>query len=184
MKVYCLRHGLTKMNKQKKVNGQIDEPLAEEGIEQAKELVALLPKSIKYIYTSPLLRARQTGEIISAKLNLPIFSPLELTEIHMGSLAGKSWEEMEEGLDLKQKHRSAQFDYRPFGGESVKDVKKRLMKFFKKINGKYQDFEALIITHGGIIRFFYLFDQGEIPYETEQHASLLTFDLNKILKNS
>lgn len=99
----------------------------------------------------------------------------------MGTLAGKSWEEMEDGLNLKEKHRSAQFDYHPYGGESVKDVKKRLMAFLKKINGKHADDEALIITHGGIIRFFHLFHNGEIPYETEKHISPLQFDLDKIL---
>lgn len=102
----------------------------------------------------------------------------------MGSLAGKSWEEMESGLDLKKKHRSAKFDYRSYGGESAKEVRKRVLAFLKKINGKHQDFEVLIITHGGIIRFFYLLDHGEIPYETEKHISPLIFDLDRILKNS
>ena len=172
------------MNKKKKVNGQIDEPLAPEGIEQTKTVISLLPKSIKYIYTSPLLRARQTGEIINSELNLQILSPDELTEIHMGSLAGHSWEEMQEGLELKKKHRSVQFNYLPYGGESMEDVKKRLIKFLKNINGKYKDNEVLIITHGGIIRFFHLLHNGEVPYEPEEHNSLLMFDLDKILKNS
>lgn len=185
MKIFCLRHGLTRLNEQKKVNGEVDEPLIPAGIEQAKEAISLLSKSIKHIYCSPMLRAKQTAKIIASKLKVPVSEVSELTEIRMGpSLAGKSWEEMEDGLNLKQKHRSAQFDYRPYGGESVQDVKKRLMTFFRKINGKHQDFEALIITHGGIIRFFYLFDQGEIPYETEKHISPLTFDLDRILKKS
>ncbi len=184
MKVYVIRHGLTELNKKKKVNGEIDEPLAPEGIEQAQATISILPESIKHIYTSPLLRARQTAEIINSKLNRPISPTNELTEIHMGSLAGKSWDEMESGLELKEKHRSVQFDYQPYGGESVKDVKNRLITFLKKINGKHQDFEALIITHGGMIRFFHLFHNGEVPYETEKHILLLTFDLDKILKNS
>lgn len=185
MKIYVIRHGLTKLNKQKKVNGEVDEPLIPEGIEQAKEAISLLPKTIKHIYSSPMLRAKQTAEIIISKLKVPVSEVAELTEIRMGrSLAGKSWEEMKDGLNLKQRHRSAQFDYRPHGGESVQDVKKRLVIFFRKINGKYQDFEVLIITHGGIIRFFYLLGQGEIPYETEKHISPLQFDLDKILKNS
>lgn len=186
MKIYVIRHGLTELNKKKKVNGEIDEPLASEGIEQAHEAVNILPKTIKHIYSSPMLRARQTAEIISSKLNLPKSSwPEELREIQMGAaLVGKSWEEMENGLDLKQKHRSVEFDYRQFGGESVKDVKKRLIKFLKKINNKHQDFEVLLITHGGIIRFFHLLNVGEVPYETEKHISPLSFDIDKILKNS
>lgn len=184
MKIYIIRHGLTELNKQKKVNGQIDEPLAPEGVEQAKAAIPLLPKSIKHIYTSPLLRARQTGEIINSILNHPISFPDELTEIHMGSLAGKSWEEMESGLKLKIKHRTVQFDYRPYGGESVKEVKKRITEFLKKVRLKHKDNEVLIITHGGIIRLLYLLEQNKVVDETEKHVSLLTFDLDKILKNS
>ncbi len=184
MKIYVVRHGLTELNKQKKVNGEIDEPLAQEGIEQAKEAISTLPDSITHIYTSPLLRARQTAEIIGSALKIPAFPVKELTEIHMGTLAGKSWEEMESGLELKEKHRSVQFDYQPFGGESVKDVHKRLVKFLKKINGKHIDDQVLIITHGGIIRFFHLLDSGEVPYETEKHISLLEFDLKKILNQA
>lgn len=182
MKIYCLRHGLTELNKKKKVNGEIDEPLAPEGIEQAKAIEADIPKSVTHIYSSPLLRAQQTAEIISSALNLPIAVTNELTEIRMGVLAGKSWEEMENGLELKKKHRTVTFDYRPYGGESLADVKTRILTFFKEINKKYSDHEVLLITHGGMIRLINLLEQGESVYETEKHVSLLTFDLDKILK--
>lgn len=182
MKVYIIRHGLTELNKKKKVNGQIDEPLAPEGIEQAKTAASLLPESVQYIYTSSLLRARQTAEIINSKLKRPVFSEDALSEIHMGTLAGKSWEEMESGLELKKKHRIVQFDYQPFGGESVKEVKKRVTEFLKKVKQKHKDNEILIITHGGIIRLLYLLEQNQVVDETEKHVSLLTFDLDKILK--
>ncbi|VVA43745.1 conserved hypothetical protein [Candidatus Roizmanbacteria bacterium] len=184
MKIYVIRHGRTELNKEKKVNGEIDEPLIKEGVEQAKTIVAFIPKSVKYIYTSPLLRARQTAEIINLKLNLPIDIKDELTEVHMGSLAGKSWEEMESGLELKKKHRTVQFDYRAYGGESAKNVKKRIIAFFKSIQRKHGDNEILVITHGGVIRLIHLLEYGESVYETEKHVSLLTFDLDKILKNS
>lgn len=184
MKIYVIRHGLTELNKAKKVNGEIDEPLIKEGEEQAKAIIALIPKSVKYMFTSPLLRAKQTAEIINSKLNLPIHIQDELTEVHMGSLAGKSWEEMDNGLELKKKHRSVQFDYRRYGGESVKDVKKRILKFFKKINDIYRENEVLIVTHGGMIRLIHQLEFGESIYKTEKHTSLLAFDLSKILKNS
>lgn len=184
MKIYLIRHGLTHLNKAKKVNGEVDEPLASEGIEQAQAIVELIPKSVTQIYSSPLLRARQTAEIISSATNLPITVANELTEIRMGSLAGKSWEEINDGLELKKKHRTVQFDYRPYGGESLEDVTKRLTAFFNKINDKHADHEALIVTHGGMIRLINLLEQGESVYETEKHVSLLQFDLDKIINNS
>jgi len=172
-----MRHGLTELNKQKKVNGQIDEPLVSEGIEQAKSAISQIPENIKYIYSSPLKRAKQTAEIVNSKLNRPISFAAELAEIHMGRLAGKSWEEMEDGLNLKTEHRSVQFDYKPFGGESASEVKKRVAQFLKRIKTKHTDNEVLIVTHGGIIRLLYLLEQNKIVDETEKNVSLLAFDL-------
>ncbi len=184
MNIYIIRHGLTELNKKKRVNGQINEPLAPEGIEQAKAAISLIPKSVKHIYSSSLQRARQTAEIISSKLNIPTSSIEALSEIHMGSLAGNSWEEMELGLELKKKHRTVQFEYRAYGGESVKEVKKRVTEFLKQVKQKHKDNEVLIITHGGIIRLLYLLEQNKIVDETEKHVTLINFDLDKILKNS
>lgn len=180
--IYVIRHGLTELNKKKKVNGQIDEPLAPEGIKQAKEAISLIPESITHIYTSPLKRARQTAEIINFKLNLPISAVDEFTEIHMGTLAGYSWEEMAGGMDLKKKHRTIQFDYRAYGGESVTEVRERVTKFLKKVRQQHGYNEVLIVTHGGIIRLLYLLEQNKVIDETEKHALLLTFDLDQILK--
>lgn len=182
MKIYCLRHGLTELNKKKVVNGQIDEPLAPEGVQQAKIALALIPESITRIYTSPLLRAKQTAEIINSKLNRPLSLQIELTEIHMGSLAGKAWTDMETGLELKRKHRAIEFDYRPQGGESAKEVRKRVTAFLKKINGKYNDYEVLIVTHGGIIRLLHLLEHGNQLLDEIEHIALHTFDLDKILR--
>lgn len=180
MKVYCLRHGLTELNKQKRVNGEVDEPLAPEGIEQAKAAISSLPQTIKHIYTSPMQRARETAEILSSKLKCPVTVVDELTEIRMGSLAGKAWTEMEDGLELKKKHRTAQFDYRPHGGESVADVKMRVLTFLKKIKGKHADHEVLIITHGGIIRLLHLLEHNKPLIDDIAHISLHSFDLKLI----
>jgi len=182
VEVYVTRHGLTPLNKENKVNGEVDEPLAPEGVDQARSLT-IFP-SITHIYTSPLLRTRQTAQIINAQHNLPLIVEEGLTEIRMGSLAGKSWEEMENGLELKKKHRSVQYDYRTYGGESVEQVRKRLLKVFKKINNTYKNHEVLIVTHGGIIRFMHFLEQRTVIEDTVKNASIYTYNLDKILKST
>lgn len=184
MEIYVLRHGLTELNKQKKVNGQIDEPLAPEGIAQAKAAVMLIPDTVKYIYSSPMLRTRQTAEIINSLFNYPIFLHPKLTEIHMGSVAGKAWTEMENGQELKRKHRSIQFDYHLQGGESAQDVKNRVLEFIKEIKKKHAGNEVLIVTHGGIIRTFHFLEYGEQIAADIEHTALHKFDLDKILKRA
>lgn len=181
MEIYVVRHGLTELNKKGKVNGQIDEPLAPEGFEQARDAVVLIPKTITHIYVSPLLRARQTAEIINEETR-PIIVHPGLSEIHMGSLAGKAWTEMEDGLKLKQKHRSVQFDYSPYGGESASGIMTRVRIFLEEIHVKHGHHEVLLVTHGGIIRVIHLFQHGQPLVNEIEHISLLTFNLNKILK--
>ncbi len=42
-------------------------------------------------------------------------------------IADKSWGEMEEGLDLNQKHRPLQFNNGSYGGDSLERVTKRVL---------------------------------------------------------
>ena len=64
-----------------------------------------------------------------------------------------------------------------------RNVKIELCKLIDR-KKKHKDNEVLIITHGGIIRLLYLLEQNKVVDETEKHVSLLTFDLDKIIKNS
>ena len=63
MSIYYVRHGETDYNKAYLIQGSIDAPLNEVGMEQAHQ-IALKLKDIKFaaIYCSPLRRARQTAE--------------------------------------------------------------------------------------------------------------------------
>ncbi len=183
MKIYVIRHGLTELNKQKVLNSIIDEPLAREGIEQVRVIASRIPKSVTHIYSSPLIRTRQTAEIINARLKRLTSFHKELREIHMGALAGKSWHLMDSGEELKHKHRSIQFDYRPHGGESAEDVKKRIISLLKKLKANHGSHEALIVTHGGVIRTLHLLEHGKHQLDELENASLLIFDLDKILNN-
>lgn len=183
MKFFVIRHGLTPLNKKRILNAQIDEPLAPEGIEQAKASISLVPKTVKYIYSSSLLRAKQTAQIINSKLNLPLSATNALREIHMGLYAGRSWGDPDLGPELKKKHRTIQFDYRAHGGESAQDFKKRVISFLKIINSKHKDGEVLIVTHGGILRLLHLLEHNKELLEEIENASIHTADLKKILKD-
>ena len=68
-----MRHGKTDWNAKHKLQGRTDIPLNEEGIqmaEQAKEKY----KDVNFdiCYCSPLVRAKQTAEIVLEGRNIPI----------------------------------------------------------------------------------------------------------------
>lgn len=74
MKLFLIRHGQTDQNKQYVIQGWTDNPLNQNGIDQAHQVGQYLKRNHKtfdFAYTSPLIRASLTGEIILSYLKNP-----------------------------------------------------------------------------------------------------------------
>ena len=70
--IVLIRHGETDWNIIGRYQGQADPPLNKNGIQQAQQLASALHKSsLDKIYTSPLLRTKQTADLITEKLEVP-----------------------------------------------------------------------------------------------------------------
>src|ERR1035437_7305386 len=169
MKIYVIRHGLTELNKKGVINGHIHDNLAAEGISQAKMAAPLMPKTIKHIYSSSLNRAKQTAEILNEELRVPLTLHDELMEVNFGILNGTPFLD-----EYKKKHKSQQYDWGA-SGESIEDVKKRLLKVLRLIRSESSDGEALMVAHGGIVRLMYLLQDG-VAIDEIENASLHSFD--------
>lgn len=175
MKVYVIRHGQTELNKLGIINGHIDDPLASEGIEQAKLAAETLPKTIKHIYVSSLERAKQTASILNDELKVPMTFHDELREVNFGDLNGTPFLD-----EYKERHKMLDYDWRP-SGESFDDVKARVLKILNVVKNENGDGEALIVAHGGTIRLMHFLETGEY-LDNVGNASIQSFDLDKILK--
>jgi len=154
MELYLIRHGETEFNKHHQLMGQrIDAPLDATGLAQANEVVAKLPEDLAAIYSSPLQRARQTGEVVARHFHMDLAIRPELTERDFGSLSGKTWDEIDKqtGLSLSERDANLEYDYSPYGGESVFSVKNRLQKFLEEIQDRHQGQKIAAVTHYGII---------------------------------
>ncbi|MBE0688577.1 MAG: histidine phosphatase family protein, partial [Anaerolineae bacterium] len=89
IRVHIIRHGETIWNHEKRWQGQLDTPLSERGVQQAKLLARYLQtRPITAIYTSDLQRAYVTGEIIADALGLRPQTDTRLREMNMGVLQG------------------------------------------------------------------------------------------------
>ena len=175
MKVSVVRHGQTELNKKGFINGNLEDALTPEGEEQAHAAARILPNTIKRIYSSSLNRARQTAQILNENLQLPLTFHDELKEVNFGILNGTPYLPQ-----YKARHVAQDYDWRP-SGECVTDVQKRVLKILEIIKAENKDGEALIVTHGGVIRMMHLFEYGELMGDIE-NASLHTFDLDKICR--
>ena len=75
--IYILRHGKTEWNKRKKLQGRTDIPLCEEGRVMAQEAAEKYAGvHFDVCYCSPLIRAKETAEIILKDRNVPMSSDL------------------------------------------------------------------------------------------------------------
>lgn len=152
MKISFIRHGQTDYNSKGLITGHTDIPLNEKGLEQART-TDLEPEKYFHIYSSDLIRCKQTTEIINKKLSLPVTFDPRLRERNLGSYEGKAWDDMDP--TTRENDKNQIFDYRPFGGECTKDIENKIFGFIEEMKTKHPDEHILAVTSGGIIRFLH-----------------------------
>src|SRR6185436_11407887 len=93
--IHLVRHGETPYNAAGRFVGRTDVELSEHGQAQAQRVAeTLATRPLNGIYTSPLLRARQTAELIAKAHGLPIQERIELVELHHGEVEGLPYPEL------------------------------------------------------------------------------------------
>jgi broad specificity phosphatase PhoE len=158
MKLYFVRHGESEANLLWEFsNGLHKHGLTEKGRQQAARLAqSLRGAGITRIYTSPILRAVQTAEILADTLG-PAYAITEaLREYDVGALEGRSdqasWElfrQVNEAWLVRY-----EWDQRTAGGESFHDIRRRFVPF---VEGLLQEEAAtsgaiVLVGHGGTYR--------------------------------
>jgi probable phosphoglycerate mutase len=165
--LYFIRHGETPSNKQHIRQGiQIDDYLDTQGILQVAKIVPIVEKlKLDALYTSYLHRAEESAALINQKLKapIPIIHDSRLLERNFGTLTGKPQEYWDKILPNNHAlEQLQQYDYHPFGGESVEDVRQRVINAVLDMIINNPDKNVGIIAHNGPIRLI-LFHFPEIP---------------------
>lgn len=157
MRIHFARHGESTANTLRVFsNRQADHPLTEKGRAQAAALADHLSgRDFSAFYSSPIPRAVETAQIISAIIHMPFKIHAGLREFDAGVLEGRSdetaWAEFSElwnawfTLDLE--------DRRVAGGESLIDIRRRLGEFLDEVSCQpsRKETDILCITHGGLL---------------------------------
>lgn len=144
MKVTFVRHGQTDWNVKRKQQGRMDIPLNETGIAQAEKTAELLKdEPFDAVYSSPLIRARQTAQIICRGRNLPIIIEERIIERDMGEFQGKDWKSFDSYLFWDY---NANVQYEK--AESIRKFFQRVYEFLDELKGKTGN--VLIVAHGGV----------------------------------
>lgn len=153
-KVIFIRHGQTSWNKEKKYQGHSDISLNENGLRQA-ELVGkrLAVEKINAIYSSDLLRARQTAEHIAQYHALPIITKQGFREINFGVWEGLTYQEIMESWPAIFTTMYSQPSLTcPPQGESFDMMRQRVIMELRPCITNHQNETIVIVSHGGTMR--------------------------------
>jgi probable phosphoglycerate mutase len=155
--LYFVRHGETDWNALQRYQGRRDIPLNAKGREQAarngRVLAGLLgtgAAALDYV-ASPLLRARETMEIVRTAIGLPrepYRIEQRLAEIDYGHWEGHFWAELPrtdpEGFAARKADTWA---WQPTGGESYRMLSERVAGWLADVGR-----DAVVASHGGVSR--------------------------------
>lgn len=149
MRALLIRHGKTQGNSERRYIGITDEPLSDEG---RAEVERVRPdSSLKLVYVSPLLRARQTASILFPQAEQRVIP--DLRETDFGVFEGRSADEMFDDADYREWVDGMCLGPCP-GGESRGDVTRRAVAAFIEAVHDAEAAgveEAVFVTHGGVI---------------------------------
>jgi probable phosphoglycerate mutase len=149
--IWLARHGETDWNvSPPRFMGSVDIPLNDRGREQAHALAAEVD-GIAAVWSSPLLRARETAEIVAAEYGLEVWVDDRLAESRRGAWEGRPIPEIaEQEPDAWAAWRLGGAEFRFPGGESLGEHAARTAEALARV--ATGPVPALVVCHGGTIR--------------------------------
>jgi broad specificity phosphatase PhoE len=180
MHFFMIRHGLTDWNILGKWQGHSDMPLNETGVLQAKKLAARLKNvNLGNIYSSDLIRAVKTAEIVSGNKKITVRK--DLREIYLGEWEGLTEQQISSQPESYNNFISGEFPAP--GGESKKQCRDRISEAVHSIADSENDFFT-IVSHGATIRSFivYVMNGSLETYIPMHNTSLSEFIYDKNTK--
>lgn len=149
---YVFRHGETELNKQKRWQGSgMDYDLNENGVKQAQGLIEKLKdKGLEKIFSSPLIRAKHTADVVADALGIEVEVRDDLRECFYGEAEGQLIADLQKNVPeiVNNWNNPNYFNIRFEGGESKKDALDRVLAELVKITS--EDFNvAGVAIHGG-----------------------------------
>lgn len=155
MEIYIVRHGETVWNAKRLLQGSADIELSEKG----RALAGETGKNLEFlpfdkIYSSPLIRAYETANLIRGHRNIPIIRDERLRELCFGINEGKDSREMakDEGNPFHYFFDAPEKYYPPEGGESLEALCARTKAFMQEVIEPQADSleRVMIVGHGAM----------------------------------
>jgi probable phosphoglycerate mutase len=186
--IYLLRHGQTDFNTKGRIYGSIDQPLNARGRVQAKRnggvLNELISEKQRFDFVaSPLLRTRETMEIVRAAMGLApdgYRTDDRLQEVRFGAWGGMTMDEIARHDPENYRRRQADiWNTAPPGGESFREFYERVIDWLAAVTA-----DSIVVTHGGTSRclrgHFLKLAPGEIVHLDVPQDKVLMIEGDKL----
>ncbi len=152
MRLILIRHGETNYSRTRRYCGFSDPPLNDNGIRQSRQLAARLTgMRIDKVYSSDLMRARQTAEIVFPKDSVEPIA--DWREMNFGRFEGLTHEQLVHRYPtLYRDWVDNPAEVKPPEGEGLRDLHQRVQERIAAVVSQYEGRTVAVVTHGGPIR--------------------------------
>jgi broad specificity phosphatase PhoE len=152
--VWLVRHGESTWNALGLCQGQSDiARLTSRGRHQALRAMEILEhEDVELVYSSDLHRARETASLVASGLHCEVVTDDRLRERCFGVTEGSPLTALAPEWTGIRESRVVDFDARPTGGESLRDVHARCSDFLDWLTGQGHRRDVVVVTHGGSLR--------------------------------
>ncbi|MCM1026330.1 MAG: histidine phosphatase family protein [Roseburia sp.] len=154
MKIYLIRHGQTKGNREGRYVGRTDEPLLAEAREQLleKRNSARTVLEPDILYVSPMRRCRETARLLFPGREQNVAE--DLRECDFGEFEYRNYAELNGNPAYQRFIDSGGVSGFP-GGESLQQFQERCVREFRSaldsVRGRKPDARVAFVVHGGTI---------------------------------
>ena len=181
---YIVRHGQSEGNVAGDIMGT-DPALTAKGLEQAQILSELFSEiSIDQIYSSDLIRAKQTAEIIALSKNLKAQQDKRIKERSFGILEGQTAAYFSENYqkDIEKFREDSLINQLNWtiaeGMESLNEILGRVLLFFDDLTNSHQNQTVLLVTHANVMlallaHFSFIENFRQLPYGSIQNTAYI-----------
>lgn len=143
--------------------------LTDKGRQQVQKLALRLKgRRIDVIYASPLLRTRQTAQIIAKTLGVPLVTDERLREVGYGVLNPSAVSKTAAILGRRMT-RFLNPDLKIKSGESLQQVRRRVGKFLQELSSKHKGEHVVVVSHGDPLLLMWAVAQGLSTKELALH---------------
>lgn len=151
VKYIFIRHGKTHFNEIGLKQGWCDSPLTKDGIQKINKMAQLLKNvNVTKAYTSPILRAKQTAQIILKEHSILLNEDERFKEVNFGILEGLPCSFVDslhlESMDWLE---DLEMDYTGYQGENVKDVIIRHQEVLEEIEKESHEEDCIVVVGHG-----------------------------------